>query len=67
LSNCINNASCWCIGAQGQSQGFGDRWQLNMVDVDIIDNERLLLQLWCNNALCVMYTFLHNAELHNCT
>ena len=36
-------------------------------DADVNDNRRLLLQLCCNNALCIMNTFLQHRNVHKYT
>jgi len=36
-------------------------------DVDVNDNRRLLLQLCCNNTLCLMKTFFQHRNMHNYT
>jgi len=34
------------------------------VDADVKDNGRLLLQLCCNNTLCIMNTFFQHRDYH---
>jgi len=36
-------------------------------DADVNDNGRLLLQLCCNNALCIMNTFFQHRDVHKYT
>jgi len=36
-------------------------------DADVNDNGRLLLQLCCNNALCIMNTFFQYIDVHKYT
>jgi len=36
-------------------------------DGDVNENGRLLLQLWCNNALCIMNTFFQHRDMHKYT